>query len=54
MKNLVWAFIAVCVMGFVSCGNNTKATTSTNDTDTVSVDSADTIGGDSDTVLVVK
>lgn len=46
MKKLVLMFIAIAAISFASCGNKT-AQSSTNDTDTVAVDSVDSIAADS-------
>ena len=43
MKKLVFAMFAFCTISFMSCGNKTNSVVSTNDTDSVVVDSLDTI-----------
>ena len=47
MKKFVIAVMAVFAMTFAACGNGqTSSSTSSNDSDTVAVDSADTIKAD--------
>lgn len=52
MKKLVLAFAAVVAMSFASCGNNTEATESTVDSDSIAAAEAaaaevvDTLGAD--------
>ena len=55
MKKLVFVFMAVVAMTFAACGNKTAGTASVNDSDSVVVDSLDTISLDSmvfDSVVV--
>ena len=51
MKKFVIAVMAVFAMTFAACGNGqTSSSTSSNDSDTVAVDSADTIKADTTVV----
>lgn len=57
MKKLVIVFMACVAMTFASCGNQTASDASSVDTDSVAVDSLDTLVADSVVVtdsLVVK
>ncbi len=47
MKKLVFMFICSMVMTFAACGNKTTNVANQNDTDTVAIDSLDTIAVDS-------
>lgn len=47
MKNLLFIFMTLAVLSFGSCENRGKASTETADTDTVIVDSIDSIYLDS-------
>ena len=52
MKKFVIAVMAVFAMTFAACGNGqTSSSTSSNDSDTVVVDSADTIKADTTTTV---
>ena len=54
MKKFVIAVMAVFAMTFAACGNGqTSSSTSSNDSDTVAVDSADTIKADTTAVIQV-
>jgi len=46
MKKLVFMFICAIAMTFASCGNKTSNVANQNDTDTVAIDSLDTIAVD--------
>ena len=47
MKKLVFMFVAFVAMTFAACGGKTPATASANDSDSVVVDSLDSIAVDS-------
>ena len=47
MKKLVFLFVAMVAMTFAACGGQTVGTASTNDSDSVIVDSIDSILADS-------
>ena len=46
MKKLVFLFICSIAMTFAACGNKTSNVATQNDTDTVAIDSVDTIAVD--------
>ena len=46
MKKLVFMFAAVVAMSFASCGGNTEAPAAENDSDTVAVETVDTVAAD--------
>ena len=46
MKKLVFMFICSMTMTFAACGNKTSNVATQNDTDTVAIDSVDTIAVD--------
>lgn len=47
MKTILVVFAMVVAMSFASCGNSTKSAASANDSDTVVVDTVDTVNADS-------
>lgn len=47
MKTILVVFAMVVAMSFASCGNSTKSAASANDSDTVVVDTVDSVAGDS-------
>lgn len=47
MKKLVFLFVAVAAISFASCGGQTPSAASVNDSDSVVVDSLDSIAVDS-------
>ena len=47
MKKLFFAVMSMVAMTFVSCGNQTTSSSNVNDSDTVTVDSLNSVGVDS-------
>lgn len=47
MKTILVVFAMVVAMSFASCGNSTKSAASANDSDTVVVDTVDSVNADS-------
>lgn len=47
MKTILVVFAMVVAMSFASCGNSTKSAASANDSDTVVVDTVDSVNVDS-------
>lgn len=47
MKTILVVFAMVVAMSFASCGNSTKSAASANDSDTVVVDTVDSVASDS-------
>lgn len=47
MKKLVFMFAAFAAISFASCGNKTEAPVENNDSDSVAVDSVDSVQADS-------
>lgn len=43
MKKLVFMFVAAMTLGLMSCGGNTESVSNANDSDTVVVDSVDSV-----------
>lgn len=43
MKKLVFMFVAVMTLGLMSCVSNTESVSNANDSDTVVVDSVDSV-----------
>lgn len=52
MKKLIFVFVALVAMSFVSCGNGAKSATAA-DSDSVAVDSIDTVAVDSDSIATL-
>lgn len=50
MKTILVVFAMVVAMSFASCGNSTKSAASANDSDTVVVDTVDSVSADTITV----
>ena len=47
MKKLFFSVMSMVAMTFVSCGNQTTSSSNVNDSDTVTVDSLNSVGVDS-------
>ena len=47
MKKLFFAVMSMVAMTFVSCGNQTTSSSNVNDSDTITVDSLNSVGVDS-------